>query len=37
MKGWFEPLADIARRAGEEIMAVYAQDFEVMAKDDASP
>ncbi len=37
MKDWIEPLEAIARRAGEEIMAVYAQDFEVMAKDDASP
>ena len=37
MKDWIEPLEAIARRAGEEIMAVYVQDFEVMAKDDASP
>ncbi len=30
-------LIDLARRAGEEIMDVYAQDFEVVTKDDESP
>lgn len=34
---WREPLADLARRAGREILAVYAGDFEVRRKDDASP
>ncbi|MBV8652213.1 MAG: 3'(2'),5'-bisphosphate nucleotidase CysQ, partial [Alphaproteobacteria bacterium] len=28
---------DAARRAGDEIMKVYAQDFTIRRKDDASP
>jgi 3'(2'), 5'-bisphosphate nucleotidase len=34
---WLEPVCDIARRAGEVVMAVYASDFEVRGKTDASP
>jgi 3'(2'), 5'-bisphosphate nucleotidase len=37
MKEWADRLADIARRAGDEIMTVYAQDFAVTEKADASP
>jgi len=32
-----EPVCAIARRAAEAILAVYAQDFEVVCKDDDSP
>ncbi|TMW72625.1 3'(2'),5'-bisphosphate nucleotidase CysQ [Thauera sp. UPWRP] len=35
--GWLEGCARIARDAGETIMAVYATDFAVRGKDDASP
>jgi 3'(2'), 5'-bisphosphate nucleotidase len=34
---WLEPVCGIARRAGEVVMAVYASDFEVRGKADASP
>ncbi len=34
---WLEPVCGIARRAGEVVMAVYASDFEVRGKTDASP
>jgi 3'(2'), 5'-bisphosphate nucleotidase len=37
MKDWADRLADIARRAGDEIMTVYTQDFAVTEKADASP
>lgn len=37
MIAWADRLAAIARRAGSEIMAVYAQDFTVLEKADASP
>ena len=37
MRLWADRIADIARRAGDEIMAVYAQDFAVTEKADASP
>jgi len=37
MKLWAERISDIARRAGDEIMAVYRQDFSVSEKADASP
>jgi 3'(2'), 5'-bisphosphate nucleotidase len=37
MKQWAERISDIARRAGDEIMAVYRQDFSVTEKADASP
>lgn len=34
---WPEVLAEIARRAGREILAIYATPFEVRAKEDRSP
>jgi 3'(2'), 5'-bisphosphate nucleotidase len=34
---WLDPVCAIARRAAEAILAVYAQDFEVVCKDDDSP
>ena len=34
---YLDSVADIARRAGEEIMKVYQQDFDVDHKDDGSP
>lgn len=34
---WADAISDIARAAGEQILAVYAQDFEVSEKADASP
>lgn len=37
MDQWLAPCIDIAQRAGVAIMAVYARDFDVSAKDDASP
>ena len=37
MKDWAEAISTIARAAGEQIMAVYAQDFEVSEKADSSP
>lgn len=37
MKDWAEAVGTIARAAGEEILAVYARDFEVSEKADASP
>ncbi|MDX2298125.1 MAG: 3'(2'),5'-bisphosphate nucleotidase CysQ [Xanthomonadaceae bacterium] len=37
MDQWLAPCIDIAQRAGAAIMAVYARDFDVSAKDDASP
>lgn len=37
MHKWAARLAGIARAAGQEISAVYAQDFSVSQKDDASP
>ena len=37
MRHWADALCDIARAAGEQILAVYAQDFEVLEKADASP
>lgn len=37
MHQWLAPCIDIAQRAGVAIMAVYARDFDVSAKDDASP
>lgn len=35
--GWLDEVVSTARRAGELIMQVYATDFEVRGKDDASP
>ena len=35
--GWLDGCAQIARAAGETIMSVYATDFTVRGKDDASP
>jgi len=37
MKRWADRISDIARLAGDEIMAVYRQDFSVTDKADASP
>ncbi len=37
MKDWADAISAIARAAGEEILAVYARDFEVTEKADASP
>lgn len=37
MNEWLAPCIEIARAAGAEIMAVYARDFDVQAKDDKSP
>lgn len=37
MKAWAERISEIARLAGDEIMAVYHQDFSVFEKSDASP
>ena len=37
LAAWRDPLAALAREAGREIMAVYAGDFAVHLKDDASP
>ncbi len=37
MKGWADTISAIARAAGDEIMAVYMQNFEVFEKADASP
>ncbi len=37
MKDWAEAISVIARAAGDEIMTVYAQDFNVIQKADASP
>jgi 3'(2'), 5'-bisphosphate nucleotidase len=37
MDQWLAPCIDIAQRAGVAIMTVYARDFDVSAKDDASP
>jgi 3'(2'), 5'-bisphosphate nucleotidase len=37
VKDWAEAISGIARAAGDEIMAVYAQDFNVIQKADASP
>lgn len=37
MKDWADAISDIARAAGNEIMTVYAQDFKVIQKADASP
>ena len=34
---WLDPVCAIAQRAAEAILAVYAQDFEVICKDDNSP
>lgn len=34
---WLEPLAALVRQAGDVVMAVYATDFAVRGKDDASP
>jgi 3'(2'), 5'-bisphosphate nucleotidase len=34
---WLDPVCAIARRAAEAILAIYAQDFEVVCKDDDSP
>ncbi|MEZ2418157.1 3'(2'),5'-bisphosphate nucleotidase CysQ [Luteibacter sp. RCC_6_2] len=34
---WLDPVCAIARQAAEAILAVYAQDFEVICKDDDSP
>jgi len=34
---WLDPVCAIARRAADAILAVYAQDFEVICKDDDSP
>ncbi|MBX3727038.1 MAG: 3'(2'),5'-bisphosphate nucleotidase CysQ [Xanthomonadales bacterium] len=34
---WVDDVCALARRAGEAIMAVYATDFEIAQKDDASP
>lgn len=36
-KELLDPLCELARKAGERIMAVYQQDFEVDTKDDDSP
>lgn len=36
-KEFLEPVADIARRAGNAILDIYATDFEVETKDDDSP
>lgn len=37
MNDWLQEISRIARLAGEDILSVYAQDFAVSAKDDASP
>lgn len=37
MNEWADAIGAMARAAGDEIMAVYAQDFEVLEKADASP
>jgi 3'(2'), 5'-bisphosphate nucleotidase len=34
---WLDPVCAIAREAAEAILAIYAQDFEVVCKDDNSP
>jgi len=34
---WLDPVCAIAQRAADAILAVYAQDFEVICKDDDSP
>lgn len=34
---WLDPVCAIARRAAEAILTIYAQDFEVICKDDDSP
>ena len=36
-QAWLEPLAALARQAGDVVMAVYATDFAVRGKGDASP
>ena len=36
-KGLAEQVVDIARRAGDAIMTIYATDFAVDTKDDCSP
>ncbi|MET0617766.1 MAG: 3'(2'),5'-bisphosphate nucleotidase CysQ [Luteibacter sp.] len=35
--GWLDPVCAIARDAAEAILVIYAQDFEVVRKDDDSP
>lgn len=37
MKTWIDPVVDLAEKAGQEILKVYASDFEVQGKDDGSP
>ncbi len=37
VQGLMEPVIDLVRRAGDAIMAVYAEDFDVEHKDDRSP
>jgi len=34
---FIEPIVDLARKAGDAILEVYASDFDVQSKDDESP